>query len=617
MLSVTSCTKQNKVVEYPLVDVTTTHTLDFSKVELTDTATVIHVNATYIPHNWIKIASGTVLKHDGKQYALTGSEGIQPDSLLYMPDSGKASFTLFFEPLPRSAKSFDFIEGMEEGCFNLFGVDLTGRRHYEAPEGIPAEARRMDGNTPLPAPQFNIGQTTVRLHLLYYKEGMGNEQSIYVNGIDGGQETYREKVDPATGTVTFRFMQYGPAQILSRNFGAFLTAPGEEIDLYADMRVSGYNAARMRENGKGIPEKQEFQSLYATGTYADLNNLCNSGKRYPYYSMNLFNGRFADYKLGSKAYAEHVVNTYKTLADSIDNEPALPPLLKSFMKVSLQQEAVTAMFCADEMRERNYRHVNNMYDFSVPVEGIEPAKPEDQKMLAGLFDMNNPMLLMGENAPDYIRSVVYASPESLEALGIKDGLIPALRTFVSLVGKAKDAALTEDDRKAMSATGNAFCLAALDSLQADAKAKLSAIKENVAITPAPDVPLEKLFGAIIAPYKGKVILVDFWNTWCGPCRRAISANEPLKSTELKSDDIVWIYLANETSPIVKYKTMIADIKGIHYRLNESQWRYLTSGLFKIDGIPSYVLVDKDGNYALRNDFRDHGLMVNTLKDMVK
>ena len=47
-----------------------------------------------------------------------------------------------------------------------------------------------------------------------------------------------------------------------------------------------------------------------------------------------------------------------------------------------------------------------------------------------------------------------------------------------------------------------------------------------------EVPVE-LFDAIIAPYRGKVVLVDFWNTWCGPCRMALKAIEPAKEDELE------------------------------------------------------------------------------------
>lgn len=51
--------------------------------------------------------------------------------------------------------------------------------------------------------------------------------------------------------------------------------------------------------------------------------------------------------------------------------------------------------------------------------------------------------------------------------------------------------------------------------------------------------------------------------------------------------------------------------------NDEQWKQLTSKDFDIDGIPSYVLVQKDGSYALSNEFRDHNLMVKTLKKLLE
>ena len=73
-------------------------------------------------------------------------------------------------------------------------------------------------------------------------------------------------------------------------------------------------------------------------------------------------------------------------------------------------------------------------------------------------------------------------------------------------------------------------------------------KTGFTINEVGDVSNEELFSSIISKYRGKVILVDFWATWCGPCRMANKAMLPLKE-ELKGKDIVYLYITGETSPL--------------------------------------------------------------------
>jgi len=103
---------------------------------------------------------------------------------------------------------------------------------------------------------------------------------------------------------------------------------------------------------------------------------------------------------------------------------------------------------------------------------------------------------------------------------------------------------------------------------------------------------DKVFDSIIKKFRGKVIYVDFWATWCAPCRDGIERIKPLKA-ELADKKIVFVYITNPTSPEKTYKEMIPNIKGEHFRLSQDEWNYLVQK-FNIYGIPHYELVDKTG-----------------------
>jgi thiol-disulfide isomerase/thioredoxin len=103
---------------------------------------------------------------------------------------------------------------------------------------------------------------------------------------------------------------------------------------------------------------------------------------------------------------------------------------------------------------------------------------------------------------------------------------------------------------------------------------------------------DEIFDSIIKKFRGKVIYVDFWATWCAPCRDGIERIKPLKA-ELADKNIVFVYITNPTSPEKTYEEMIPKIKGEHFRLSQDEWNFLVQK-FNIYGIPHYALVDKNG-----------------------
>jgi len=139
------------------------------------------------------------------------------------------------------------------------------------------------------------------------------------------------------------------------------------------------------------------------------------------------------------------------------------------------------------------------------------------------------------------------------------------------------------------------------------KAKLAAnkLKTGYAVNMAPSVEADKLFDAMLSKYKGKVVFVDFWATWCGPCRSGIERIKPLKE-EMAGKDIVFLYITGPSSPEGTWNNMIPDIKGEHYRVNADEWNTIC-GKFNISGIPHYVLVDKEGVVAKNNGMPSYDL----------
>ena len=141
-------------------------------------------------------------------------------------------------------------------------------------------------------------------------------------------------------------------------------------------------------------------------------------------------------------------------------------------------------------------------------------------------------------------------------------------------------------------------LFAMAAFGVNATAQTPETKGAVGKTIDANVAGTDVLSAIAKNYEGKVVVIDFWATWCGPCRQAMKLIDEIKP-ELQKKGVVFVYLTGETSPLEKWEGMSATIEGDHYRITKKQWGALCSSL-GLRGIPSYMILNKDGSTAYDN-----------------
>ena len=134
----------------------------------------------------------------------------------------------------------------------------------------------------------------------------------------------------------------------------------------------------------------------------------------------------------------------------------------------------------------------------------------------------------------------------------------------------------------------------------DQKARAKAIGDKLGASmkgmPAKDFTYPDMNGkkVSLSDFKGKVVVVDVWATWCGPCKGELTFLKKLEE-EMHGQDVVFIGVSvDEAKDRQKWADFVKNENLLGVQLHASGWGQIAKD-YKIKGIPRFMVFDKKGN----------------------
>jgi thiol-disulfide isomerase/thioredoxin len=340
-------------------------------------------------------------------------------------------------------------------------------------------------------------------------------------------------------------------------------------------------------------------------------------------SINTAMGRFfyshtwgSYYKMTSKEFVDHELNVglKERIHVSMDSLPFSEKIKNHMVNDFNLLFLKGRVFDYKGTAERSFKGDKEGHSSTATHTAVEPDK--SYYSFLKNYDLNNPQYLYCYHYSEFMKSFLNIAPFKIplledqpieewlkgvkasvqDVVGFSSGLfydMLAASSYARQMGDSKDPLTNKqiENIKNYYKNGNEE-IGKILLKKSSELIKIIGSNYDLKVNSTPTVAKEKLIDAIIAKYKGSVVLVDFWATWCGPCMNAMVDMKPVK-TELKGKGVVFVYLSNISSPKPLWEGTIKGIGGEQYYLMANEWESVMDK-FGFTGIPSYLIYDKSG-----------------------
>ena len=531
-----------------------------TKVEFSKEKTTLHVVYQYPPDEWFRVSKESSLQSDGKKYAIVGSDSIALDEECYTDEETWArGFVLYFKPLPLDTKEFDFLEGTDSYDFKVFNIHEESYTMPVTP--VPDEYKADYAEEDVLAEmKYSDEPATIHFKAMNYRKGMNTEVQVQYVDLKNPAEPVDAKVrlnddGEADLSLPICFPQVVYATLYNipwaSHCGLYLV-PGKEVTMLIDMLHddSGINSKFVGFKGYFAKFDKELYPMMVECEKAVSEKMEQSPKWEDIH----------DVKTLIDAY-EKVCSYWKELPQSLSYSKTVIEYMVSQIDdppVYLEN-ALDSLMQTKEFIDYILQHcTKNLYS---PKAVFSNRFVDDSKYFV-MADAR------GINA-DLARYCYYL-PQVLQGKDIAKPLLED-KALSDLYDK-----YAEEYRSGIASNKEGF-----------------ADQANVHYLDMTEVEPKDVLPTLFERYKGKVVMIDIWATWCVPCRYGIEQMEPLKK-ELADKDIVYIYITSSTSPVDTWKELIPNIGGEQYYLTDEQRNFMMEQ-HKSDGYPTYAIYSSDGN----------------------